>query len=364
MVIDNHFWFTHLNAEIPSIPSASLFAQMLNHPLMRIWNMNPIHLGTQMIIHIQRHIQDQEQLFSQPYDIDQAILFEEFLHQHDIALCHSSTRTGSLANTLKEYNDLLITSLSESNASISDDLEQLLSSENALPVIYSSVRRPTDLHHLIQFIIDREILQPLNDSHLNHLLANFTEDLQRYLLHVPIFRSTITQQCQLLLHYYIRFRSLNETSHFHAWFDYIASSIIHLIVHSWPGDASYTCLYTTIVRHQQLEMISYWQTFLQYAKNEIREATSPVISVEIRLVDFFQLDSIFRFLFADHYAHYCHLMVYKYAPKFFPFISVFDENIRQQLQSMRREHLDELSTRHWSKLWSIIIINRFLSCFS
>ena len=206
ILIDHHFWFTHLN-EDQSIPSDPIFSQMLNHPLMQIWNMNPINLGTQMIIHIQRQIQDQEKLFAeQQHQMEQAILFEEYLHRHDIDLCYSSARVGSLENTLKQYNQLLITSLSESNLSISDDLEQLLSNENSLPIIHSSIRRPTDLHHLIQFIIDRNILQVLNDSEIEHLFLNFTRDLQQYLLHVPIFRSTISHQCQLFLQYYIRFR--------------------------------------------------------------------------------------------------------------------------------------------------------------
>ena len=136
-----------------------------------------------------------------------------------------------MTNSLKEYNDLLISSLTYSNASVSDDLEQLLASDNSLPIIYSSVRCPIDLHHLIQFILDRNILHVVNDSNIEHLFLNFTEHVQRYRLHVLIFLNT------------------------HGWFDYIASSTIHLIVHSWPDDASCTCLYTTIVRHQQLDSI-------------------------------------------------------------------------------------------------------------
>ncbi|CAF4664913.1 unnamed protein product, partial [Rotaria sp. Silwood2] len=142
--------------------------------------------------------------------------------------------------------------------------------------------------------------------------------------------------------YYIRFRSLNNTK-LETWLDYISSSIIHLILHSWPGDASYTCLYSTIVRHNQFEIIPYWNTFIHYTKKQIKEISSPIVTVEIRLVDFFQLDSIFRFLFADHFAHYCNLMVYKYGPKLLPFVSVFHEGIQISLKSLWKRTLQEHS---------------------
>jgi hypothetical protein len=267
---------------------------------MRIWNINTINLGTQIIIHIQRRIQNQEKVLFL-HQIEQASLFEHYVRTNHIDSCYQSSRVGPLANTLKEYNELLISSL------IND------------------------------------ILQSLNNTNTFHLFLNFTNDLELNLLNSPI-----SDQCQLYLNYYIRFRSLNEPK-LETWLDYISSSIINLIVHSWPGDASYICLYSTIVRHQQFQIISYWNRFIHYTKKQIKDLSSPIITVEIRLVDFFQLDSIFRFLFADQYAHYCNLMVYKYGPKLLPFVSVFHEGIQISLKSLWRQTLQENSKEQMSK---------------
>jgi hypothetical protein len=344
----DHFWFTN-NYEIISTSNHLdfLFEQMIEHPLMRIWNINTINLGTQIIIHIQRRIQNQEKVLFL-HQIEQASLFEHYVRTNHIDLCYQSSRVGPLANTLKEYNELLISSLIYSNSTINDDLHDLISNKDSLPIIYSSIKRPNDLHDLIQFMLDKNIIQSLNNTDIYHLFLNFTHDLERNLLNIPIFRSSISYQCQLYLNYYIRFRSLNEPK-LETWLDYISSSIINLIVHSWPGDASYICLYSTIVRHQQFQIISYWNRFVHYTKKQIKDLSSPMITVEIRLVDFFQLDSIFRFLFADQYAHYCNLMVYKYGPKLLPFVSVFHEGIQISLKSLWRQTLQENSKEQMSK---------------
>ncbi|CAF0744225.1 unnamed protein product [Rotaria sp. Silwood1] len=336
----DHFWFTN-NYEIISTTDHLhfLFEQMIEHPLMHIWNINTINLGTQIIIHIQRKIQDQQK-FLLIHQIEQASLFEHYVRKNHINLCYQSARVGPLANTLKEYSELLTSTLTSSNSSINDDLHHLISNEESLPIVYSSVRRPNDLRDLIQFMLDQNMIESLNNTDIYDLFLNFTHDLEQYLLNVPIFRSTILYQCQLFLNYYIRFRSLNDTN-LEKWLDYISSSIIHIILHSWPGDASYTCLYSTIVRHNQFEIISYWNTFIHYTKKQIKEISSPIVTVEIRLVDFFQLDSIFRFLFADHFAHYCNLMVYKYGPKLLPFVSVFHEGIQISLKSLWKQTLQE-----------------------
>ncbi|CAF2407317.1 unnamed protein product [Rotaria sp. Silwood2] len=338
----DRFWFTN-NYEIISTTDHLhfLFEQMIEHPLMRIWNINTINLGTQIIIHIQRKIQDQQK-FLLIHQIEQASIFEHYVRKNHIDLCYQSTRVGSLANTLKEYNELLTSTLTSSNFSINDDLHRLISNKESLPIIYSSIRRPNDLRDLIHFMLDKNMIQSLNNTEIYDLFLNFIHDLEQYLLNVPIFRSTILYQCQLFLNYYIRFRSLNNTK-LETWLDYISSSIIHLILHSWPGDASYTCLYSTIVRHNQFEIIPYWNTFIHYTKKQIKEISSPIVTVEIRLVDFFQLDSIFRFLFADHFAHYCNLMVYKYGPKLLPFVSVFHEGIQISLKSLWKRTLQEHS---------------------
>ncbi|CAF3536820.1 unnamed protein product [Adineta steineri] len=338
----DRFWFTN-NYEITYTTNHLhfLFEQMIEHPLMHIWNINTINLGTQIIVHIQRKTQDQQTSFQTHY-IEQASLFEHYVKKHHIDLCYQSSRVGPLANTLKEYKQLLTLSLSYTNSTISDDLHNLLAEKNSLPIIYSSVRHPNDLGDLIQFMLDKQMIDSLNDTHIYNLLVNFTRDLEQTLVNIPIFRSTISYQCQLYLNYYIQFRSLNNTK-FDAWFDYISASIIHLIVHSWPGDASYICLYSTIVRHNQLEIIPYWNTFIQYTKKQIKDISSPIITVEIRLIDFFQLDSVFRFLFADQYAHYCNLMVYKYGPKLLPFVSVFHEGIQISLKSLWKQSVHEKS---------------------
>jgi len=344
----DHFWFTNTYEIISTINHLDfLFEQMIEHPLMRIWNINTINLDTQIIIHIQRQIQNQEKFFFL-YQIEQATLFEYYVRTNHIDLCYQSSRVGPLANTLKEYNQLLISSIIYSNSSINDDLHYLISNQNILPIIYSSIKHSNDLNNLIKFMLDKDLIQSLNNTYIYDLFLNFTYDLENNLLNIPIFRSTISYQCQLYLNYYIRFRSLNE-SKLETWFDYISSSIIHLIVHSWPGDASYICLYSTIVRHQQFQIIPYWNRFVYYTKKQIKDLLSPMITVEIRLVDFFQLDSIFRFLFADQYAHYCNLMVYKYGPKLLPFVSVFHEGIQISLKSLWRQILQENSKEQMSK---------------
>ena len=346
----DQFWFTKHDQITSSTHLQYLFQQMLDHPLMRIWNMNIINLGTQTIIHIQRHSQDHDSLASIHQRMDQATLFEDYVRKRRIDLCPPSSRAGSLAATLREYNELLISSQLSSNSSISDDLHDLISNHSSLPILRSSARRPNDLRDLIQYMFDREIISALNQSAVEDLFSNFSRDLDRHLSHAPIFRSTISHQCQLLVHYYLRFRSLTETS-IQSWLDYVTSSIVRLIVHSWPGDASYTCLYTTIVRHHQLEDITYWNAFLQYARNQIQTHTSPLITVEIRLVDFFHLDSIFRFLFADQFAHYCNLIIYQYGAKLLPFVSIFHEDMQMSWRSLWQqtvlEHLHEDRGKHF-----------------
>lgn len=345
----DRFWFTN-NYEIISTTNHLdlFFEQMIEHPLMRIWNINTINLGTQIIIHIQKQIQNPEKLFV-IHQIEQASLFENYVRTNHIDLCSRSSRVGSLSNTLKEYNELLISSLIYSNSSIHDDLKILTTNQYKLPIIYSSIKYSNDLKDFIQFMLDKNLIQTLNNTEIYDLFVNFTYDLERNLINIPIFRSTISYQCQLYLNYYISFRSLNEPT-IETWLDYISSSIIHLIVHSWPGDASYICLYTTIVRHQQFEIIPYWNRFIYYTKKQLKDLSSPIITVEIRLVDFFQLDSIFRFLFADQYAHYCNLMVYKYGPKLLPFVSVFHQGIQTSLKTLWRQILQENSNKQISKI--------------
>ncbi|UJR33154.1 hypothetical protein I4U23_020611 [Adineta vaga] len=358
----DRFWFTN-NYEIISTTNHLyfLFEQMIEHPLLHIWNMNTINLNTQIIIHIQRQIQDQQTLFSL-HQIEQASLFEHYVQKNRINLCYQSSRVGPLANTLKEYKQLLTFSLSYTNATISDDLHQLISKSYSLPLIYSSVKRSNDLRDLIQFILDKQIIQQVNHTDLYNLLTNFTSDLEQYLINVPIFRSTISFQCQLFLNYYIHLRSFNETA-YETWLDYILSSILYLILHAWPGDASYICLYSTIIRQNQLELIPHWKIFLDYNKNQIKDFSSPIISVEIRLIDFFQLDSIFRFLFADQFAHYCNLMVYKYGPKLLPFVSVFHEGIQISLKSLWKQILQDNGSKQISKIFHILLVYFFFIFF-
>src|SRR5205085_11989783 len=116
-----------------------------------------------------------------------------------------------LSNTLKEYNELLISSIIYSNSTINDDLHSLITNQKSLPIIYSSIKYSNDLKDLIQFMLDKNIIQSLNNTYIYNLLLNFTYDLKNNLLNIPIFRSTISYQCQLYLNYYIRFRSLNQT---------------------------------------------------------------------------------------------------------------------------------------------------------
>ena len=345
----DRFWFTN-DYEITSTSNHLyfLFEQMIEHPLLRIWNINTINLGTQVIIHIQRQTQDQQTLFS-GHQIEQARLFEHYVRKHQIDLCYQSARVGPLANTLEEYKQLLIFSFADNNSTLSDDLHRLITNTDPLPIIHSSVRHPNDLRDLIQFMLDKPIVRQLNNTEVYDLLVNFTHDLEQHLFNAPIFRSTISNQCQLFLRYYLRFRSLNVTGS-ETWFDYISASILRLILHSWPGDASYICLYSTIVRHVQLETIAYWNTFLEYSKKQIQGASSPVITVEIRLVDFFQLDSIFRFLFADHFAHYCNVMVYEYGPKLLPFVSVFDEGLQISLKTLWRQTLQDQASDYQGEI--------------
>ena len=345
----DHFSFTNQDPTDSSAHLEYLFQQMLDHSLMRIWNMNIIYLGTQTIIHIQRQSQDHDSLISIPQQMDQAMLFEDYVRKHRVDICPSSSRAGSLAITVKEFSELLISSQPSSNSSVSDDLHYLISNLSALPILHSSARRSNDLRDLIQYMLDRKIISALNQSVVEDLFSNFTRDLDRHLLHVPVFRSTIAHQCQLLVHYYLRFRTVNEPR-IQSWLDYIISSIVRLIVHAWPGDASYNCLYTTIVRQHQLENISYWNSFLHYARNQIQTHTSPLISVEIRLVDFFHLDSIFRFLFADRFAHYCNLIIYQYGPKLLPFVSIFHEDMQKSWKSLWQQTVLEHSHGDRGKL--------------
>jgi hypothetical protein len=350
----DRFWFTN-NYEILSTNHHFdfLFEQMIEHPLMHIWNINTINLGTQIIIHIQRRIENHENFF-RIHQIEQASLFENYLQINHIDLCYQSLRVGRLSNTLKEYNELLISLISlSSNSSINDDLHRLMTENDFLPIIYSSIKYSYELKDLIQFMLDKNIIQILNNTNIYNLFVNFTHDLEISLLNIPIFRSTIAYQCQLYLNYYIRIRSLNNEK-LERWFDYISSSIIHLIVHSWPGDASYTCLYSTIVRHHQFEIIPYWNRFVSYTKKQIKDILSPMITVEIRLIDFFQLDSIFRFLFADQYAHYCNLMVYKYGPKLLPFVSVFHEGIQLNLKQLWKQTLSKILNHEVLNIFSYI----------
>jgi hypothetical protein len=316
---------------------------------MRIWNINTINLGTQVIIHIQRRIQNQEKI-SFVHQVAQASLFEDYLRTNQIDLCYQSSRVGRLSNTLKEYNELLISLVSiSSNSSINDDLHRLIIDQEPLSIIYSSIKYSHELKDLIQFMLDKNMIQALNNTEIYQLFVNFTNDLEISLSNIPIFRSTIAYQCQLYLNYYIRIRSL-DGGNLERWFDYISSSIIQLIVQSWPGDASYACLYSTIVRHHQFEAIPYWNRFVSYAKKQIKDVVSPMVTVEIRLIDFFQLDSIFRFLFADQYAHYCNLMVYKYGPKLLPFVSVFHEGIQFSLKNLWKQTLQKNSKEQMSKI--------------
>jgi hypothetical protein len=333
-----------------SIDFQYIFQQMFAHPLMRVWNINTIDLGTQIILHIQRQIQIQEKFTRMEYQIDQVRLFEQYAHNYRVELCLQSSRIHPLSRSVRQYQDLFISSLlTDSNSSIVDDIDNLLSNRTLMPMIYSSIRHVTDLYDLIQFIVERNIVHNSNRTDIDQLLSNFTRDLQQSLLYVPIVRNDILQQCQLLLHYYLHFRSLNNT-HTQAWFDYISSSIIHLIVHSWSDDAIYTCLYTTIVQHNQLEIISYWQAFLNYARQQqIEQNSLSIVTVEIRLVDFLQLDRIFRFLFADQCAHYCNLMIYEYAPKLLPFISIFHRDIQTNLKQIWQRTLQDRSHLYKSK---------------
>ena len=329
-----------------------LFQHMLEHPLMHLWTINQINLGTQTIIHIQRQMINQEKIFVL-HQIERALLFEDYLRQHQIDLCSSI----SLAQTLQEYQQLILTSLTFSNVSINDDLERLLNNETSLPIVYSSIKRSTELKDFIQILFDKQIIEFDQHPEYFRLLSNFTYDLNIHLVNMPIFRSTIAYQCQLYLKYYIAIRSFNE-SKFERWFDYITSSILQILLHSWPGDASYTCLYSTIVRHPQLERISYWNRFLEFMKRQI---TSPMITVEIRLVDFFQLDSIFRFLFANQFGHYCHLMIYKYGPKLLPFISLFDQEMEIRLKNLWKQTLTHnVHERQQSSKNFLLISIRFL----
>ena len=328
-----------------------LFEQMLAHPLMHLWNTNSINLGTQTIIHIERQIQNQEKIFLL-HQMEQAILFEEYLHHHQIHLCSLS----SLSKTLKDYQELILTSLTFSNASIHDDLDRLLNNDHSLPIIYSAIKRSNELKDFIQILFDKELIDSSDQPELVQFFANFTSDLKIHLANTPIFRSTIAYQCQLYLKYYIAIRSFTTFPKLQQWFDYISSSILQIILHSWPGDASYTCLYSTIVRHHQFEKISYWNQLIDYTKRQMDVNSSPMVTVEIRLIDFFQLDSIFRFLFADQYAHFCHLMVYKYGPKLLPFLSVFDQDIEIDLKHLWKQTMIENAKEQSSKDLIILLV--------
>lgn len=338
--LSEHFSFTH------DQHFDDLFEQMLAHPLMHLWNTNSINLGTQTIIHIQRQIQNQEKIFLL-HQIEQATLFEDYLRHHQIHLCSPS----SLSATLKEYQELILTSLAFSNASIHDDLDRLLNNDQSRLFIHSAIKRSNELKDFIQILFDKQLI---DYPELHQFFLNFTSDLKIHLANIPIFRSTIAYQCQLYLKYYIAIRSFNTFPKLHQWFDYIASSILQIILHSWPGDASYTCLYSTIVRHHQFEKIFYWNRLIDYTKRQMNVMEAPMITVEIRLIDFFQLDSIFRYLFADDYAHFCHLMVYKYGPKLLPFVSVFDQEMEMNLKHFWKqtliENAREQSSNHLSLL--------------
>lgn len=329
-----------------------LFEHMLEHPLMHLWSINQINFGTQTILHIQRQLANQEKIFVL-HQIEQALVFEDYLRQHQINLCSPT----SLVKTLQEYQQLILTSLTFSNVSINDDLERLINNEKSLPIVYSSIKRSNELKDFIQIFFDKHLIN--ESEQYIQFFTNFTYDLKIHLANIPIFRSTIAYQCQLYLKYYIAIRSFNE-SKLERWFDYIASSILQIILHSWPGDASYTCLYSTIVRHPQLERIMYWNRFLEYTKRQI---TSPMITVEIRLLDFFQLDSIFRFLFAEQFGHYCHLMIYKYGPKLLPFISVFDQEMEIRLKNLWKQTLINNAQEQSSKLLLIFSLSLIMFFF-
>ena len=348
-LVYDRFWFTN-DYEIISTKNylPFLLEQMFEHPLMQIWNANTINFGTQIITHVQKKVQSRQKFFS-IYQIEQATIFEHYAQENHIDLCRQSRRAGPLANTLKEYHELLMSTLPYPNSSVKDDLRRLISTKDSLPIIHLSVRYPNDLRDFIRFMLDKDMIQLLNNTNVHDLVLNFIRDLEQCLLIVPIFRNTIVYQCRLFVNYYIRFRSLKDTK-LEAWLDYIASSIYYIIVHSWPGDASYICLYSTVVRHNQFEIIPYWNAFLDYTKRRIKDSSSPVITVEIRLIDFFQLDSIFRFLFADQFAHYCNLMVYKYGPKLLPFVSVFSDGIQTNLKSLWKRILQKNSRQQISKI--------------
>ncbi|CAF4722395.1 unnamed protein product, partial [Rotaria socialis] len=98
-------------------------------------------------------------------------------------LCYQSALVGPLANTLQEYNDLLISTLVSSESSINDDLHSLISKRDSLPIVYSSVRRPNDLRDLIQYMLDKDMIQSLNNTDIYDLFLNFTHDLEQYLSH-------------------------------------------------------------------------------------------------------------------------------------------------------------------------------------
>ncbi|CAF3613263.1 unnamed protein product, partial [Rotaria sp. Silwood2] len=51
-------------------------------------------------------------------------------------------------------------------------------------------------------MLDKNMIQSLNNTEIYDLFLNFIHDLEQYLLNVPIFRSTILYQCQLFLNYY------------------------------------------------------------------------------------------------------------------------------------------------------------------
>ncbi|CAF3714202.1 unnamed protein product [Rotaria socialis] len=163
---------------------------MIEHPLMGIWNVKTINLGTQIIIHIQRKIQDQQK-FLLLHQIEQASIFEHYVQKNHIDLCYQSALVGPLANTLQEYNDLLTSTLVSSESSINDDLHSLILKRDSLPIVYSSVRRPNDLRDLIQSMLDKDMIQSLNNTDIYDLFLNFTHDLEQYLSHTSIFCTTI-----------------------------------------------------------------------------------------------------------------------------------------------------------------------------
>ena len=302
------------------------------HSFMQVWNMNTIYLDTQIIIHIQRQIVNHQENF---YDFEQARLFENYLRQNQIDFCSQSTRLNNLTNTIRQYSDLLNSFFFlSSNSSINDDLHELINNQRSLPIFYSSIKQTNELKDFLQFLLDREIISSINHSDIYVLIQNFTIDLEFRLLKTPIFRNTILSQCQLFISYYIAFRSIEHLPEYEQWFDYISTSIIQIIIHSWPGDASYVCLHSTIIRQNQFENIFYWKTFIAYTKTQIRDSSSPIINIEIRSIDFFQLDSIFRFLFADHSEHFCNLMIYKYGSKLFSFLSIFQTDLQNQIKQL------------------------------